>query len=275
MYNEQQYTHPFSPSNLITLNGHYYIEGTENIYPLPEDRNLNLTGHNNVIIEGNFSQDIPLNQQLIMRIDNMQVKIFINNKLFYTFGEKDTFVNYETSAGNLWCSAISPGINTTDHIRIELYNVYTDHVKTTFSSFLQNIYVGYEGDFILAQIKPRLINSFISIFIFCLGLTAIGLALVIIRLNKSAIKLLTFGGLCTSSGIWFFIDFNIQNYLVPYPVFNNSLDILSLLFSMFFLITYFALYLRKTYRFILLILSLPFLGLILITTFLQFSGIQD
>lgn len=137
------------------------------------------------------------------------------------------------------------------------------------------MYTGYESYLILNNIREKIFNSLISTLVICIGVLALGLACIMIKLKKPMGKLITFGGLCISSGIWCFLDFNIQNYLFPYPVFNNSLDIISLLFSMFFLITHFAFYLNGKSKFVLFSLSGTFLIAIALATFMQFLGIKD
>lgn len=275
LYKEKKYKDNINQLEKIDLIGTYHIEGKEESHPLPKDGKLGLSGNNNVTIEGHFNKDIPINKQLIMRIDNMKVKIFINEEELYSFGQKNTFLSNAHSAGNLWDSVVSPGIKTSDTIKIELYNVYTDRVETAYSRFLNNIYSGYESALISQHMHEKLFNTCISLFIICLGFMSIGIVLIIIRLKKPVLKLLCFGGLCISNGTWCFLDFNIQNYLFPYPVFNNSLDILSLLFTIFFLISYFALYLESKCRYILFGLSGTIIATILIMTILQFLGIKD
>ncbi|MGL5316516.1 MAG: diguanylate cyclase [Peptostreptococcaceae bacterium] len=275
LQNEKEYTNNINQLEQINIIGAYRIEGKEESYTLPKDGNLELEGNNKVIIEGNFNKEIPINTQLLLRIDNMKVKIFINGEEFYSFGEDNTFLSNAKSPGNLWDSTVSTGIKTTDKIKIELYNVYTNHVETTFSTFLNNIYTGYESTLILDNMYQKPLSSFVYIFIVSLGFLSIGLACIMIRIKEHSIKLLYFGGLCISSGIWCFIDFNIQNYYFPYPVFNNSLDMISLLFSMFFLIMYFAMYLKSKCKYILFTLSGTFIVAIIVMTILQFLGISD
>lgn len=276
LYNEQSFNYRNTNKlEKIKILGTYKIDGENKTYPLPADGNLGLSGHNTVIIEGYFDKELPLNKELIMKLDNLKVRIFVNDIEIYSFGQDNSMVKYAKSPGNLWNSVISPGISTTDKIRIELYNVYTNHVETTFSSFLTNMYVGYESILIINGMQSTHFNSFISIFIVCIGFISLGLACIMMKMKLSLSKLLYFGGLCISSGIWCFLDFNVQNYMLPSPVFNNSLDILSLLFSMFFLIIYFSLYLKGKCRYILYCFSATFIIAIIATTILQFLGIFD
>ncbi|MGL4973323.1 MAG: GGDEF domain-containing protein, partial [Culicoidibacterales bacterium] len=166
--------------------------------------------------------------------------------------------------------------NPTDTIRIEVENVYVDHVASTYTKFLDNIYAGYESSLIIALLSENILNIFISIAIVCFGILAFAAAFLLKKLPISTERLLLFAGLCFSSGIWGGINFNIQNYLIPTPIFNNSLDILSLLFTMFFLLSYVRTYIQQP-------LSRKFfywferltLGLVVMTSCLQLTGIAD
>lgn len=274
LYYEGKYLSNTDELEKLGVLGNFSVNNEENSIPLPKDGNLHLEGHNNVIIKGKFTKDIPENKQVIMRIDNLKVKIFINDNEVYTFGE-DTKMRNVKSSGNLWGSFVSPGINTNDDVRIELQNVYTNHVDTAFSSFINNLYVGYESEIILKNLNAKIINIFFTISIIAIGFLAIIQASIMKGIHESVSKIICFGGLCISTGIWSMLDFNLQGYLVPYPIFNNSLDIISLLFSLFFLITYFALYLKSNCKYVLFSCGGVFLATTVIMTFLQVSGIKD
>ena len=101
LYNEKKFVDDKNKLERISITGTYITDNENKSYPLPYDGKLNLSVQNSVVIKGRFTKDIPINTQLIMRIDNMRVKIFVNDEKFYSFGENDTFVSYAKSAGNL------------------------------------------------------------------------------------------------------------------------------------------------------------------------------
>lgn len=271
---EKKYVSDYRDVEKLKIVGEYSL-GDEVYHTIPENSVLGLSGHNNVIIKGNFNRDIPVNKLVMMRIDNMRVKIFQNGKEIYSFGERDSIPEYAKSAGNVWDYFVSPGIEEEDEITIELYNVYTDHVESTYTSFLENIYMEYEGTIISYNIRTSILDCFVAVFIICMGIIASGLAFIMFRMGQPITDLLYFVGLSISSGIWFFIDFDVQQYFFPYPVLNNSLDIISLLFTMFFLVSYFAHYLKGKCRILLLGLASTSLILIIVATITQFLGIAD
>ncbi|SCJ93693.1 Probable diguanylate cyclase YcdT [uncultured Clostridium sp.] len=228
-----------------------------------------------MVITGNFSSDIPKNKMLMMRTDNLKVKIFVNNNKVFSFGEEGTYTEFSKSPGNCWNSFVSPGISKEDSIRVELYNVYTDHVEFTFDSFLDNLYVGYESILIVDNIRVNFLNYLISIFLICLGVIVSILSYILFKMKRSMLKLICFSGLSISTGIWGFIDFNLQGYFTPYLVFNNSIDILALLFMIFFSLSYYALFLTGIRKNILLGLAQVILIFITYSTIMQVVGSND
>lgn len=275
LHKEKRYTDNINEINKLTIKGTYNLNGSNEVFDIPSNGEFRLKGYNSIVIKGNFSRDVPMNTQIIMRIDNLDMRIFVNEKELYYFGNKHKSLESAKSSGNLWTSIVSPGIKSTDNIRIELFNEYKDHVNTTFSSFINNIYVGYESNVILGSLNKKMLNSFLSVFIVCIGVSSIGFALILRKIKLAVLKLICFGGLCISSGVWSFLDFNLQNYIFPYPVFNNSLDIVSLLFSMSFIVAYFGLYLSEWRKTVLYILSGSFSITIIVTTALQVLGVAD
>ncbi|MEG0853578.1 MAG: GGDEF domain-containing protein [Angelakisella sp.] len=274
-----EYEHTFPrthelPSQL-TIDGRYRVNGSDLWMTLPKDHSLGLSGNNTVTVEGHFNSDIPENVQIMMRIDNLRVKVFINDEAVYSFGEPHSFPVYARSAGNLWDYFVSPGIKATDTVRLELYNVYTNHVNTSFKSFLDSICFGYESVIIRDVLGGGLLNSFASFFAICIGVLAIGTSVLLRNLGRRVLPTICFACLSICSGIWFFMDFKILHYMIPYPVFNNSLDIISLILTAALLLLYVAVQLHGRWSIVLRITALTQFALILVATVCQFIGIGD
>ncbi len=257
------------------LHGTYSLDG-QAPQPIPSDGKLEINGYHHVQFEGHFSQNIPVNQQIILRTDNIRCKFWVNDQLIGSSGQQDTLPEMVKSAGNMWQSFISPGITSDDTIRFEIENVYLDHVKTTYESFLNQIYFGYESTHITNQFYENLFGLAFSVAIVCFGTLAFIAAFLFKKLPVSTERLLLFAGLCLSSGLWGAINFDVQAYLIPAPIFNNSLDIVSLLFTMFFLISYTRSYISVSRnRTVLIIMERVILIGIIITTGLQLFGVID
>ncbi|MBC5629694.1 diguanylate cyclase [Clostridium sp. NSJ-6] len=272
---DKKYTNNKEKNEKVKILGEYTINDSKEKYTLNNNNSLKLEGNNKIVIKGHFSSDIPKNKMLMMRTDNLKVKIFVNNKKVFGFGEEGTYTRFSKSPGNCWNSFVSPGISREDNVIIELYNAYTDHVEFTFTSFLDNLYVGYESILIVDNIKGKFINYLISIFLICLGIIVSVISYILFKMKRSMLKLICFSGLSISTGIWSFIDFDLQRYFTPYPVFNNSIDVLALLFMIFFSLGYYALFLTDIRKNVLLGLAQAILIFITYSTIMQLIGAND
>lgn len=271
---EIKYNPPESKTELVKIIGNYSVNGKEQGI-LPENFEFDLMGNNTIDINGNFNIDIPENKLITMRITNLRVKIFLNDKNIYSFGTSDTLPPYINSGGNTWDSFVSPGIKSTDNIRIELYNVYTTPVNSTFETFLKNIYCGYDSNLMMQNIRSRTVNSIIALFIIFIGILSLIFAFFMVYIKRHSAIIFCFSFLSFFSGVWFFIDFKVQNYFIPYPVFNNSLDIVSLALTATFLMFYFALGLKSNWKNLLCINRCICIITCCIISLIQLSGIMD
>lgn len=259
----------------ITFLGTYEVDNNGKL--LPFNGSIDGLSHDrhHVTVTGTFSEDIPAGRQLMLRIDNLKVTIYAADKKIYSFGEKGTFPHYARSAGNGWDSLISPGISSDDYVRIELENLYTNHSDTAFSVFFQFMYYGYEGELITSLIRSKAMDLLLAVFIFCLGIIAIVYCILLYPLKKVVRQTFCFAGLSLSAGLWFFIDFNVQCYLIPLPVFNNSLDIVCMIITSVFLVSYFILLLHTRWKILLAAEAALEFILLPAATAAQLMGIYD
>lgn len=272
---EKEYVKDDKTAKKISILGEYYVEGQDEKNVLPIDENINLSGHNKIIIIGHFSEEIEKNKQLIMRIDNMIVNIFLNEKKIYSFGEKGTFPHYSNSPGNVWKSFVSPGISKNDEIKIELSNIYTNHIYETYFSFLNNLYSGYESEIILNSLRESTFNYLVPALAICVGIICIIISFKLAHIKDLVSTVFSFACMSITSGIWFFIDFQRQSYIINYPIFNNSLDILIMLLALISLLIYVSVFLSNKCKKYLIIVAYSILVVIVISTVLQLLGIKD
>lgn len=256
----------------ISFSGTFQIDGGQE-QPLTENSLLHLKGHHTVLLRGHFDGEIPVNQQLMLRIDNLRVRISVNGFHIYSFGEERDPVSH--SAGNVWASLVSPGISPEDTVEMELYNVYTTHGNTTFSELLGNLYAGYQSILMSVQLNSHLGFLFVALLVLSLGLICLVITGFLIRGGIRIPALLAFSLLCIFGGIWFSIDFSIQSFLVPYPVFSNTLDMISLLLMAALLFSYFSLLLKNSLRRVLQAEAALCCGLIILASITQLSGTAD
>lgn len=259
-----------------SLSGSYTLNGGSEELPLPEDLNFELPrGKNSMVFNGHFNQPISDSDCVMLRIINMRVNFYINGERVYSFGDPSTLPSFVKSAGNVWDSFPSNGITPQDDIRIELENIYTNRDMISFHSFFKDMYYGDEGSLIVSNIINNMPNSFLSIFIFCIGIAMIAVYIMMRYTKQHMPLMLSFAMLCLCSGMWFFTDFNVQSYYVPDPIFSNSMDIVLIMFTAIFLILYFYYCMQNSQRRTLLYLIYVWLGLLLISTITQLTGIAD
>ena len=87
---DKKYTNNKEKNEKVKILGEYTINDSKEKYTLNNNNSLKLEGNNKIVIKGHFSSDIPKNKMLMMRTDNLKVKIFVNNKKVFGFGEEGT-----------------------------------------------------------------------------------------------------------------------------------------------------------------------------------------
>ncbi|MDO5519131.1 MAG: diguanylate cyclase [bacterium] len=272
---EKSYPRGNTESKEVSIIGKYYINDDGESHVLNKDTKFKVKGMNTIKVIGNFTEDIGENMLVILRIDNMKVEIKVNGKQVYSIGQNGTMPSYAKSPGNLWGTFCSEGIKTTDKVEITLINCYTNHVNTTFEKFFHQMYYGSDSSLVISNMRNKLINSFFSMFILCMGIMTTIFTVISYYMKQSFERVAVFSGLCLFSGIWFFIDFDIQYYLFPSGVFNNSLDMLTLLFTAFFLLWFYGISLNSKVRYFVLADAVCFFLTIIVATILQYTGRMD
>ncbi|MDU2673559.1 MAG: hypothetical protein E7C49_16265 [Clostridium sp.] len=83
---DKKYTNNKEKNEKVKILGEYTINDSKEKYTLNNNNSLKLEGNNKIVIKGHFSSDIPKNKMLMMRTDNLKVKIFVNDKKVFGFG---------------------------------------------------------------------------------------------------------------------------------------------------------------------------------------------
>lgn len=259
----------------IQFMGKYSFFDDSETFELNPSTNIGLSSdRRGVILKGHFSGDIEKNKMIIMRLDNVNISIYVNDKVIYSLaGDKQR--KFSKSPGNGWESFISPGITKNDEVMIEISNVYSNHSENVVNTFLDNLYSGSEGEVFLHNIRGNFWNTCITMFIICMGIIVLAFAILLIKSLKYTRVLICFACMAISSGSWFFIDFDTQNLYINRPVFNNSLDIVSMLFAMCLFALYFAMHIENVVKIALKISSYSSALLIIVSTITQLFRILD
>lgn len=256
----------------VQIKGSYYSDETKEVMVIPNKNKFPNNISDEIIIKGNFTKDIPKNKQVIMKIDNLLVDIWINNVKVYSLNNES---RYSKSGGNLWGTFISDGILKDDEVTIELTNVYPKLLESSFKEFLDNIYYGYESDIILKNIRSGLFKCFFSIFIISIGIITIIFKYIAKKTNIYIPSLTAFIILSICTGICFFIDFSTQYYFFPYPIVSNSIEKISELLGSSCLVFYFANYFKSKCKNTLIKISYIPIILSIIASVLQIFRIKD
>ncbi|WP_310601516.1 GGDEF domain-containing protein [Anaerosporobacter sp.] len=271
---EKEYTEKLDITKLNII-GEYTVNGESNTYTLQNNKLISMQGHNKIVITGHFNRDIEAGKNIIMRIDNTKVKMSVNGEQVYAFGEEGTFPSLAKSAGNLWQFYECDGISTADTITLELTNIYNNHVDSTFSVFLENLSVGDDADVVLKYIRGDMWNVFLSFFIIGIGIISVLFSIKNPTTQIEQHRLIIFSGLAITCGAWSFIDFRVQNFFYPYPVFNNCLDIILLMAMLGCLMFYLAVGMKNKGRIAMHIAGIINFLFILVMTIGQFMGNTD
>lgn len=175
-------------------------------------------------IYGHFDQAIPENYQVILCIQNLIAKIYINDQLVFSFGDPGTYPSFSDSPGNRFISFISPGIQTTDRIEIQLTDTYPNFNVKAFSDFLERIYSGYQDSLIMRNFSDWGLSIILCIVYIALGVLVL-LALIIMKALhvKGLNKYLYFVGFILSGGTCMFVKFDVVWIYWPHTVFYNLL----------------------------------------------------
>lgn len=238
---ESQYRHIEDNLKRVSFTGVY----ESNTDPIPKEYKsstiIDANENSEVKLIGHFDQELKESQSLLFRIPNIRVKIYKDEKQIYSFGEPGTYPGFSRSPGNTWDIFRSPGIKTSDQIRIELENIYPNNVKTVYHLFIDQILSGDSGTLFHAIFPKVGLSVFLGGGVFILGCLLL-IILFFLWLMKTPFsrKPLYFSFFAMISGLWFFFDFKMISLIIPYNVFNNVISMICLstvmpLFGMYIL----------------------------------------
>ncbi|MGL5549374.1 MAG: hypothetical protein ACRDD4_06730, partial [Culicoidibacterales bacterium] len=115
----------------IRLVGTYQVDDQQQVQPIPENGNLALDDYHTVTFKGAFTQTVPINQQVLLRADNVRIRVLVDETLIFEHGYTDLPANVR-SPGNMWVSFPMQALQPDDEITMIVENIYVDHVTTTY-----------------------------------------------------------------------------------------------------------------------------------------------
>lgn len=207
--------------------------------PFDADTVFDMENHHRYIIRGHFSGDIEKNEQIMLRISDLNVRIKVNGREVFALWGSETH-----SPGNVWQTFTSPGITTEDQIEIELYNVYTDVHPLSINQFFNEIHVGSVDGLYKKVFSENGLSMLIGFLIFVIGICEMIVALVLFMMRQKGIDRVFYSSaFAIASGTWFCIQFNIIALLIPYPSAIATADVFSPYLMSLFFVTYISTYL--------------------------------
>lgn len=237
-WNEQQMSKPLGLERIVFL-GSYQTDTDANPIAYTSQTVLNAAKNRKVVFTGHFNQELIDGHNILLRIQNLRVKIFRNGELIYSFGEPGSFLSISKSPGNVWQTFNHPSISVQDEIRIELESIYANNPKLAYNDFIGQILAGDSGILFHLLLKKIGATVLLGGGVFLMGCILLAVVL-ILKLLKTPIspKIFHFGMFSIVSGIWFFLDFQIVSLVIPLGVFNNILSMICLCLITPFLLLY-------------------------------------
>ncbi len=250
------------PLEKIGIIGSYSFEQSEATQELTAESMLDEDGHDSLYITGHLSRPVPINRLIMLRVDNIKAEIFLNGSLLYTYIDDAGYRFYDKAGGNLWTYFVSPGISTADTVEIYLQNPYGHQGIHPFRELIDTIYTGYDIELfqsILAGNAPRL---FSAVMVVCIGLILLIACIILFFMkDKHTERYFYLAGFAITSGIWFFIRFDIMSFFSPFPMFNNLLDAVTLSLIALFYLAYQLCFITGKSRWVLLVIEYVYTAL--------------
>ena len=225
----------------MTFSGTYTLSSDKLAEDIPPDRKIN--------IDYGFSDTIkfkirPHNavsegKRIHLFSDNVKISVYRNDEKIFSYGFDENYPDIVSSQGKEWTEFISPSIETSDTITIEL----TPRIKYLHQSyirkFLNNIAIGSTYDLLTDKLVSNIPNIVISALIFTAGiiLTFIMLGLKIMQ-SPAQLRDLSSGFVMICGGLSVFINYDYITLLVRNAFLVNVAEFTVHMFILYFILLY-------------------------------------
>ena len=254
--------------------GEYALEGSAQRYPLTDETDFSTAEHTQVTLYGHFDRAVAPNAQIIMRISNLRVTLRVNGRTVFAFGgDHPALVK---SGGNVWTAFTSNGILPTDAVELQLANVYTNDVLSSYRDFFSGLSTGSEYAVYRTVFTAESYQFIVSLVLLLMGIAMLGLSIYARGLKLArAGDYLYLSGFTIASGIWMSINYRMISLILPYPAFYQTLEMLAMALMPVFLLRYASSLIRKPYQSLCLGVTFAVLLLSIVCIVLQFFGTID
>jgi len=254
--------------------GEYSLDQSSQRFPLT-DQTVFPTGQvHRVTLYGHFDQAILPNTQVIMHISNLQVQMKVNGHTVFTFG--DSHPAMVRSAGNVWTAFTSNGVQPADNVEIGLVSVYPNEALSSFDDFLSHLYTGSEYTVYQDVITGNALDMVMRLLVLL-----VGLAMLCVSCYAKVIKLprasdsLYLSSFVIASGIWMSINYRVISLIIPYPTFNQILEMLCMALMPVFIMRYMVSLVAQSKRGICLLVTYAMLAVAIVGIVLQITDVMD
>lgn len=197
----------------VHIHGSYSVNGGED-QVLTDETQFGVSDCNTVTIRGHFTQEIPENKQILLRLSNVSVALKVNDSLIYTNRLSEGSI--PRSAGNIWAAVTSPGISIEDDVEFVISNIYKNGNPKTFSQVLDSMYVGYESDLGRLLLKKNVSSVLFGFLAIPIGVFMFFAGIVIRKINRKRVLYLALFSI--SMGLWILLDPNYISFFVDNPL---------------------------------------------------------
>lgn len=238
---------------MITLGWWFFLVGTEtnhSLYRMGRLKKVNFTGtyqlseHDvpvtlsdtglkeiedvpQLILTGYFDSSIPKNEEIYFYLRRINMEMYVNDVLVYCYSDKSVRPHLLKSGGNTWVCVYSPGISSTDRIRIVMKNPYRYNLKNIYHTFVERIYSGERLQLFFHMIakKKGMVSTCFSILLLSIVLLLCSVILHLMKIQGMN-KVFQCGMVMLVSSLWLLLDPSYITLIFPYSV---SIDILETL----------------------------------------------
>jgi len=139
----QEYRVQTESVDYLQFTGNYATNGSSTYYRLPEDiTQLNIKDAGSIEFNLKLTKDIPRGERINILVDKVIIKIFCNNELLHTLGDKSTTPGVVRSVDKCWMSFTSDGLKNGDTLTFQITSCYNKIDNSYVNKFLSNLSVG-------------------------------------------------------------------------------------------------------------------------------------
>ncbi|HNW85782.1 MAG TPA: histidine kinase [Candidatus Limiplasma sp.] len=254
--------------------GEYSLNGSAERFPYTKQTDFPVAQVRSVTLFGHFTQAVLPNTQVVMHISNLQVRLSVNGATVFTFG--DLHPAMVRSAGNVWTAFTTDGILPTDTVQIQLTRVYPNETLSSYHDFLEHLSSGSEYHVYCDALSGNLPDRVLSLLVLL-----VGLAMLCVSGYTKALKLphasdtVYLSAFVLASGLWMCIDYSVISLILPYPAFNQTLEMLCMALMPVFIMRYMTSLVRKAYQRLCLWVTYGMLAVAIVGCVLQLFGVTD